>query len=289
MTPPPQETDTDDDNEAQPAPVTTITPPVINPDTQTYNTSDGPAGGNPEEFEELTGLSSDWEPHESDNEESGGGSVGAEILIGGGLIASRPFWAPITAFFTGLFAAPVVAAAGGIAAATIPGNAGAGRQTHDIDGTEHTIQINADMSVGQVYDANGRPTGIQVSMTGVDDAGNPTGFTPLSEQDAQALGALTGTSISTGSIIDTTLNAESSDETSETDEPGRTSSSIGAIAQETGMTEREVKDAIHDAKRDIPKGTAQRNPDVIVDLDTGEIHPVANDGTVGDSIGNIYD
>ena len=50
-------------------------------------------------------------------------------------------------------------------------------------------------------------------MTGVDDLGNPTGFAPLSERDALALGVLTGTSISTGSVIDTTLNTEEADTT----------------------------------------------------------------------------
>ena len=101
---------------------------------------------------------------------------------------------------------------GGIASATIPGTAGAGKQTHDIKGTEHTIQINADMSVGQVYDANGRPTGIKVSMTWVDDAGNPTGLTPLSEQDTQALSTLTGNEIGSGCILDTSVNSEGVDE-----------------------------------------------------------------------------
>lgn len=56
-----------------------------------------------------------------------------------------------------------------------------------------------------------------------------------------------------------------------------------------GLTPQEVRDRIHDAKQNIPTGTGQRNPDVVVDLDTGEIYPVASDGTVGDSIGNIHD
>jgi len=38
----------------------------------------------------------------------------------------------------------------------------------------------------------------------------------------------------------------------------------------------------------LPKGK-ERNPDVEVDLNTGEIYPKVPDGGIGDSIGNIYD
>ena len=74
-----------------------------------------------------------------------------------------------------------------------------------------------------------------------------------------------------------------------TDQPTRPADKPGKIAAETGLTEKEVKDRIHDAKKNMPRGGDVRNPDVAVDLDTGEIHPKNKDGTYGDSIGNIFD
>lgn len=64
---------------------------------------------------------------------------------------------------------------------------------------------------------------------------------------------------------------------------------IGKIASGTGLSERDVRDRIHGAKGNLPKSAGIRNPDVGVDLDTGEIYPVNPDGSLGDSIGNIYD
>ena len=64
---------------------------------------------------------------------------------------------------------------------------------------------------------------------------------------------------------------------------------IGKISSETGLSEKEVRDAIHEAKRRIPRGANIQNPDVLVDTDTGEIYPKTPDGEHGDSIGNIYD
>jgi hypothetical protein len=62
----------------------------------------------------------------------------------------------------------------------------------------------------------------------------------------------------------------------------------GQIAARFGTTVRAVKDAIHAAKTNLPKGRPIRNPDVAVDPDTGEIYPVI-DGCLGDSIGNVWD
>ena len=70
-----------------PLPDTTNTAPVIDPAPQFANTPDGPAGGDPEEFEDLTGVSSDWELPEPDSEESGGGSVDESLLGGLGFFA----------------------------------------------------------------------------------------------------------------------------------------------------------------------------------------------------------
>ena len=64
---------------------------------------------------------------------------------------------------------------------------------------------------------------------------------------------------------------------------------IGEISKDTGLTPKQVKDRIHGAKENLPKGTNVRNPDVVVDTGTGEIYPKTPDGSYGDSIGNIFD
>ena len=64
---------------------------------------------------------------------------------------------------------------------------------------------------------------------------------------------------------------------------------VGKIAEETGLTPKEVKDRIHKAKQNIPKGTGVRNPDVVVDTESGDISPKTPDGGHGDPIGNLLD
>ncbi len=67
----------------------------------------------------------------------------------------------------------------------------------------------------------------------------------------------------------------------------------GKIAEKLGISKKAVKDAIHAAKRKYLNGGStkggERNPDVEVDLNTGEIYPKYQDGHLGDSIGNIFD
>jgi RHS repeat-associated protein len=63
---------------------------------------------------------------------------------------------------------------------------------------------------------------------------------------------------------------------------------VGKIAKSFGRTEKEIRDAIHAVKRNMDRGGPVRNPDVKVDLTTGEVYPKTPTG-VGDSIGNIFD
>lgn len=63
----------------------------------------------------------------------------------------------------------------------------------------------------------------------------------------------------------------------------------GQIADQFGATAREVKDAIHQAKTNLPRGGPVRNPDVSVDPVSGEIYPQLPGGGFGDSIGNMWD
>jgi len=74
--------------------------------------------------------------------------------------------------------------------------------------------------------------------------------------------------------------------------PRSYASSPGKIARQTGYTEKQVRDAIHEVKeqRGWRNYSDRRTPDVTVDTSTGEVFPKLADGTpAGDSIGNIYD
>lgn len=64
---------------------------------------------------------------------------------------------------------------------------------------------------------------------------------------------------------------------------------IGEIAEKTGLTPGQVKERIHDIKKCLPRYKSRKNPNVLVDPDTGEVYPKGPDGEPGDSIGNIYD
>ena len=61
------------------------------------------------------------------------------------------------------------------------------------------------------------------------------------------------------------------------------------IAERLGVTTRDVNDAIHALKTDLPRGGPVRNPDVVVDAVSGEVFPQLPGGGIGDSIGNIFD
>ena len=65
----------------------------------------------------------------------------------------------------------------------------------------------------------------------------------------------------------------------------------GQIADHFGYSTKEIKDAIHAVKREgMPRDGVRRNPDVVVDLDTGEVYVKLPNGTPSsDSIGNIFD
>jgi len=61
------------------------------------------------------------------------------------------------------------------------------------------------------------------------------------------------------------------------------------IAERLGVSPREVNDAIHALKPNIPSGGPVKNPDVVVDVVSGEVFPQIPGGGLGDSIGNIFD
>lgn len=64
-----------------------------------------------------------------------------------------------------------------------------------------------------------------------------------------------------------------------------------AIAKATGYSVKQIKDAIHKVKaQGAWRGIGgNKNPDMLVDPKTGEVHPQMPDGSPGDSIGNIFD
>ncbi|MEU9034345.1 polymorphic toxin-type HINT domain-containing protein [Streptomyces sp. NPDC048352] len=65
----------------------------------------------------------------------------------------------------------------------------------------------------------------------------------------------------------------------------------GAIAQATGYSVKQVKDAIHKVKAQGGwRGIGgNKNPDMLVDPRTGEVYPQMPDGSPGESIGNIFE
>ena len=71
----------------------------------------------------------------------------------------------------------------------------------------------------------------------------------------------------------------------------RLTNRAGRIAEETGYSKRQIRDAIHNVKREgLPRSGPRSNPDVQVDLNTGEVYPEASRGVPAqDSIGNIFD
>jgi RHS repeat-associated protein len=69
----------------------------------------------------------------------------------------------------------------------------------------------------------------------------------------------------------------------------RATGRIGQLASALGRTAREIRDAIHAVKRNLPRGGPIRNPDVRVDPLTGEVYPELPNGQLGDSIGNIFE
>lgn len=84
---------------------------------------------------------------------------------------------------------------------------------------------------------------------------------------------------------------ENADATPSNPEPdaGNLSDKVGKIATALGVTEKQVRDAIHKVKRNLRTGGKTRNPDVEVDLNTGEVYPKVPGGGRGDSIGNIWE
>ncbi|MBT2544830.1 hypothetical protein J7E99_30010 [Streptomyces sp. ISL-44] len=64
-----------------------------------------------------------------------------------------------------------------------------------------------------------------------------------------------------------------------------------AIAKATGLSVKQVKDAIHKVKNQAAwRGIGgNKNPDMLIDPKTGEVYPQMPDGSPGDSIGNIFD
>lgn len=77
----------------------------------------------------------------------------------------------------------------------------------------------------------------------------------------------------------------------EDDDPCEMVSKPNALAQKTGYSVKQIKEAIHKVKAQGGwRGNgANRNPDMLIDPQTGEVYPQMPDGSPGDSIGNIFD
>ena len=58
---------------------------------------------------------------------------------------------------------------------------------------------------------------------------------------------------------------------------------------ETGISEKELRKKIEKIKQErLPRSGPKRNPDVVVDTDSGDVYP-KTESDHGDSIGNIFD
>jgi hypothetical protein len=63
------------------------------------------------------------------------------------------------------------------------------------------------------------------------------------------------------------------------------------VARKTGYSVKQINDAIHRVKGQPGwRGIGgNKNPDMLIDPNSGEVYPKKPDGTPGDSIGNIFD
>jgi hypothetical protein len=70
----------------------------------------------------------------------------------------------------------------------------------------------------------------------------------------------------------------------------RSTSSVSRLADTFKQSSRAIKRAIEMCKQvGLPRGGSIRNPDVVVDLTTGEVYPQLPSGGIGDSIGNLLE
>jgi RHS repeat-associated protein len=66
--------------------------------------------------------------------------------------------------------------------------------------------------------------------------------------------------------------------------------SVSRLAQLFNRTSNQIRTAIEQCKQaGLPRSGPVRNPDVVVDMTTGEVYPTTSSGGIGDSIGNISD
>ncbi|PPT06176.1 hypothetical protein CKA32_005133 [Geitlerinema sp. FC II] len=76
-------------------------------------------------------------------------------------------------------------------------------------------------------------------------------------------------------------------------DPKSLTTKVGNIADRTGLSDKEIKDAIHAIKRQSPEIRAygqKKNPDVGVDIQTGDVFIQLEKGVFsGDEIGNLGD
>ncbi|MBX2836789.1 MAG: hypothetical protein KTR35_08035 [Gammaproteobacteria bacterium] len=205
---PPVIPDVDDNDTEEPAAVPTpVQPTVVDPSTHTDNTADGPMGGDPEEFEALTGQDSDWSFDNDDDTDS-------PLAAGSVIVAPAPFWPSVWNWFVSNLLRPVTTGAsaagaavvGGLVALFYPRPAGEGSDQVSSN-MQMEVLVNAEDGSGELI-VDGENTGINVVPTGHDENGNPTGYGPATEEDAAALSELTGTEVNVGDTIGSTDPAD---------------------------------------------------------------------------------
>ncbi len=141
-------------------------------------------------------------------------------------------------------------------------------------------------AAGFVLDATGVGTVAGVPLNAVSTAGIVAGA------GISAAGLSTIISGAAGPQRVSIMNADTGPGSAGGEIPRSYSSSPGKIANQTGYTRQQITDAIHAVKNQPGwRGLGvSRNPDVVVDINTGEVYPEQSDGSpADDSIGNIYD
>lgn len=188
---------------------------VIDPSIRDDATSDGPAGGDPDAFEDLTGIASDWSlPQESMNNAVAAPPIGLPPLDG---IPAIPKPSEFGISFGGLGRLLGRLLGGAVGLGMTSTNLGGSRETYPIDNPNgldvefdfHPAEGTANVSI------NGELTDIRVEPV-YSPAGEIESFRPVTTADSDRLEELTGASVM------------SSEEAGETEKPENVNGSDGA-------------------------------------------------------------
>ena len=155
-----------------------------------------------------------------------------------------------------------------------------------VGGAALTVLSGAGEVGGTLLDATGVGAIVGAPLQALSAAGIATGVTLAGVGVAGILGGATGPDRVN------IMHSESSSDTGGSQPSRSYTSNVGKISKQWGYTPKQVNDAIHAIKayggwRGLG---VNKNPDIVVDMDTGEVYVQTPGGGVSDdSIGNILD